>query len=82
VVGIGNAMVDVLLRADDAVVDGLGIVKGAMTLVDTQRATELAAMVELLGGADEMTPGGSVANTMLGIARARCSCRLHGACLR
>ena len=68
VVGIGNAMVDVLLRADDAVVDGLGIVKGAMTLVDTQRATELAAMVELLGGADEMTPGGSVANTMLGIA--------------
>ncbi|WP_419912167.1 adenosine kinase [Candidatus Poriferisodalis sp.] len=68
VVGIGNAMVDVLLRADDAVVDGLGIVKGAMTLVDTRRATELAAMVELLGGADEMTPGGSVANTMLGIA--------------
>ena len=34
-VGIGNAMVDVLLRADDAVVEGLGIVKGAMTLVDT-----------------------------------------------
>ena len=68
VVGIGNAMVDVLLRADDPVIDGLGIVKGAMTLVDTQRATELAAMVELLGGADEMTPGGSVANTMLGIA--------------
>ena len=68
VVGIGNAMVDVLLRADDAVVESLGIVKGAMTLVDTERATELAAMVELLGGADEMTPGGSVANTMLGIA--------------
>ena len=68
VVGIGNAMVDVLLRADDVVVERLGIAKGAMTLVDTHRATELAAMVELLGGADEMTPGGSVANTMLGIA--------------
>ena len=68
VVGIGNAMVDVLLRADDAVVERLGIVKGAMTLVDTQQATELAALVELHGGADEMTPGGSVANTMLGLA--------------
>ncbi|WP_420622945.1 adenosine kinase [Candidatus Poriferisodalis sp.] len=68
VVGIGNAMVDVLLRADEAVVTELGIVKGAMTLVDTQRAVELSALVQMLGGADEMTPGGSVANTMLGIA--------------
>ncbi|WP_420446532.1 adenosine kinase [Candidatus Poriferisodalis sp.] len=68
VVGIGNAMVDVLLRADEAVVTELSIVKGAMTLVDTQRAVELSALVEMLGGADEMTPGGSVANTMLGIA--------------
>ena len=68
VVGIGNAMVDVLLRTDEAMVTELGIVKGAMTLVDTQRAVELSALVEMLGGADEMTPGGSVANTMLGIA--------------
>ncbi|WP_428121601.1 adenosine kinase [Candidatus Poriferisodalis sp.] len=68
VVGIGNAMVDVLLRTDEAMVIELGIVKGAMTLVDTQRAVELTALVELLGGPDEMTPGGSVANTMLGIA--------------
>ncbi len=68
VVGIGNAMVDVLLLADDSVVESLGIPKGAMTLVDTQRATELSALVEMHGGATEMTPGGSVANTMLGLA--------------
>lgn len=68
VVGIGNAMVDVLLRATDAVVDELGVAKGAMTLVDTERAVELSALVDAFGGADEMTPGGSVANTMLGLA--------------
>ncbi|MCH7944342.1 MAG: hypothetical protein IIB67_14095 [Proteobacteria bacterium] len=54
VVGIGNAIVDVLVRADDAFLDRHGLVKGAMTLIDARRAAELHDMldngVEISGG--------------------------------
>ncbi len=64
VVGIGNALVDVISHADDAFIDRHGLVKGSMTLVDTDRALEL---YRALGGAVEMS-GGSAANTMTGVA--------------
>jgi sugar/nucleoside kinase (ribokinase family) len=64
VVGIGNALVDVLSHQDDAFVDGLGLTKGSMTLVDEERAGELYG---LMGPAVEMS-GGSAANTMVGVA--------------
>ncbi len=64
VVGIGNAIVDVLCQADDQFLDRHGLTKGAMMLVDAERAGRLyAAMppgVEISGG--------SAANTMAGIA--------------
>ena len=64
VVGIGNALVDVLSHEDDAYLAANGLVKGSMTLVDTERAEELyAGMGECL----EMS-GGSAANTVAGIA--------------
>ena len=37
-VGIGNALVDVIAHADDAFIGEHGLVKGSMTLVDTDRA--------------------------------------------
>lgn len=64
VVGIGNALVDVIAHAPDTFVDEHGLVKGAMDLVDTDRAVQL---YEALGSAVEMS-GGSAANTMCGIA--------------
>jgi len=64
VVGIGNALVDVIAHADDSFITKHELVKGAMTLVDTDRALYL---YEALGGAIEMS-GGSAANTMCGIA--------------
>jgi sugar/nucleoside kinase (ribokinase family) len=64
VVGIGNALVDVIAHADHAFLAEHGLVKGAMTLVDTDRAGEL---YRALGSAVEMS-GGSAANTMCGIA--------------
>jgi sugar/nucleoside kinase (ribokinase family) len=64
VVGIGNALVDVIAHADDAFLDEHGLVKGAMTLIDTDRAGELYLA---LGSAVEMS-GGSAANTMCGVA--------------
>jgi sugar/nucleoside kinase (ribokinase family) len=64
VVGVGNALVDVISHADDGFIDQHDLVKGSMTLVDTDRALQI---YRALGGAVEMS-GGSAANTMCGIA--------------
>ncbi|WP_136685073.1 adenosine kinase [Falsirhodobacter xinxiangensis] len=64
VVGIGNAMVDVLARADEAFLAAHGIEKGIMQLIDMPRAVELYAHI---GPAREIS-GGSAANTIAGIA--------------
>ena len=64
VVGVGNALVDVIAHADDGFIHRHELVKGSMTLVDTDRALYL---YEALGTAVEMS-GGSAANTMTGVA--------------
>jgi sugar/nucleoside kinase (ribokinase family) len=64
VVAIGNALVDVLTHADDALLVELGMVKGSMDLIDTTRAeTVYAAM-----GPGIEASGGSAANTIVGVA--------------
>ena len=63
VVGIGNAMVDVISHGDDDFLANMGITKGIMQLVERERA-------ELLYGAMSdrtQAPGGSVGNTLAGI---------------
>jgi sugar/nucleoside kinase (ribokinase family) len=64
VVGIGNAIVDVIAKADDAFIAANGLVKGAMTLVDMDRSE---ALYGRMGPGIEMS-GGSAGNTMAGIA--------------
>ena len=64
VVGIGNALVDVLSRESEAFVTAQRLVKGAMQLVDEARARELYAA---MGPAVEVS-GGSAANTIVGVA--------------
>jgi sugar/nucleoside kinase (ribokinase family) len=64
VVGVGNALVDVIAHADDGFIHEHELVKGSMTLVDTDRALYL---YRALGSAVEMS-GGSAANTMTGVA--------------
>jgi sugar/nucleoside kinase (ribokinase family) len=64
VVGIGNALVDVLCNEDDAFVASHGLTKGSMALVDETRA---AMLYDAMGAATEIS-GGSAANTMAGIA--------------
>ncbi len=64
VVGIGNALVDVLSRESEAFVTAQRLVKGAMQLVDEARASELYAA---MGPAVEVS-GGSAANTIVGVA--------------
>lgn len=63
VVGLGNAIVDVLAHAEDTFLVANGIEKGAMTLVDEARATEL---YDALGQTVQVS-GGSAANTIAGV---------------
>jgi sugar/nucleoside kinase (ribokinase family) len=64
VVGIGNALVDVLSHASDDFLGGQGLVKGTMLLIDEARADALYAA---MGPGIEMS-GGSAANTIVGVA--------------
>ena len=64
VLGIGNAIVDVLAKADDGFLAGNRLAKGTMTLIDAQHAEVLYAA---MGPAIECS-GGSAANTMAGLA--------------
>ncbi len=64
VVGIGNALVDVIATADERLLDELGLTKSAMTLVDLERA---ALVYDAMGPGLEIS-GGSAANTVAGIA--------------
>ncbi len=64
VVGIGNAIVDVLVHADDAFLDAHGLAKGAMALIDAEQAASLYADM----GPGVEVSGGSAANTLAGLA--------------
>lgn len=64
VVGIGNAIVDILAQVEDAFLTREDIHKGTMTLVDFQRAQHLLDKI----GTTTMVSGGSAANTVAGLA--------------
>ncbi len=64
VLGIGNAIVDILAKTEDGFLAAQGMTKGAMALIDEARA---AAIYQAMGPATEIS-GGSAANTIAGIA--------------
>jgi len=64
VAGLGNAIVDVIARVDDSFLLRHEIAKGGMTLIDTYRAK----MLEDAISETTITPGGSAANTIAGVA--------------
>lgn len=64
VIAIGNAIVDVIGRCDDAFLARHGLGKGGMRLVD---AEGMKALYDTMGPGVEIS-GGSAANTMVGVA--------------
>jgi sugar/nucleoside kinase (ribokinase family) len=62
--GISNAIVDVLAHVDNAFLESVGAPIGSMTLIDENQAQ---AIYSKMGPATEMS-GGSVANTIAGFA--------------
>lgn len=64
VVGVGNAMVDVIASVEDPFLAEMCVERGIMQLIDTARAVELYGA---MGVAREVS-GGSAANTIAGLA--------------
>src|ERR1700681_548142 len=64
VLGIGNAIFDVLVQTDESFLSRHGMTKGGMALIDEARA---AAIYRDMRPAVEMS-GGSAANTIVGVA--------------
>jgi sugar/nucleoside kinase (ribokinase family) len=64
VLGIGNAIFDILVQADEGFLARHGMTKGGMALIDEARAISI---YQSMGPATEMS-GGSAANTIVGLA--------------
>ena len=62
--GISNAIVDILAQVDEQFIAEIGAERGAMNLIDEDRAREI---YDKMGPATEMS-GGSVANSVAGFA--------------
>ena len=74
VVGIGNAIVDIIARCDEGFLSKHDLAKGFMRLID---AHEAARLYEAMGPAVERS-GGSVANTIAGLASFGSKCGFIG----
>ena len=64
VLGLGNSLIDIIALADDAFLLEQDMAKGAMTLIDEDRAEALYAARR----APKIISGGSAANTIVGVA--------------
>jgi len=72
VLGVGNALVDVIsVLDDDSLLDTLGLPRGSMTLVDAERSQQIYSTT--FSEKSEVATGGSVANTMRSMASLGCS---------
>ncbi|ADQ78227.1 PfkB domain protein [Paludibacter propionicigenes WB4] len=68
ILGMGNALTDILLQIDnDEVLSSLSLLKGGMQLINTERSEEINASVSRFE--KKMATGGSASNTINGITR-------------
>lgn len=74
VLGIGNAIVDILARVDDAFIAQHDLAKGSMMLIDAERALYLSGQL----GESEIRSGGSAGNTIAGLAELGASAAFFG----
>jgi fructokinase len=67
ILGIGNAIVDVLAKVDDEFLNKNKLTKGSMKLINKSEFEDLKKNIKI----EKIVAGGSVANTMAGIAHLR-----------
>lgn len=77
IVGIGSALVDILIHEDDKFIEKTGAGKGGMTLVDSSWIERTLAMGS---GTATIVPGGSACNTIVGIGKLGGQARFVGKC--
>jgi len=77
IVGIGSALVDILIHEKDEFLKKTGAVKGGMTLVDKETIERTLA---LSSGNACIVPGGSACNTIVGIGKLGGAARFVGKC--
>ena len=66
VVGVGSALVDILLQESEEFLAGTGAKKGGMTLVDFKK---IEAILSQSNQSPSQVPGGSACNTIIGMAK-------------
>ena len=64
ILGIGNAIVDVFVKVDDDFLTKNKLIKGSMKLIEKEEFESLKSAIKI----EKIEAGGSVANTMAGIA--------------
>ncbi len=74
ILGLGNAIVDIIARAPDAFLIEHALTKGAMTLIDEAPAEALYKVM----GETAVVSGGSAANTVMGAAALGCRAAFIG----
>jgi fructokinase len=67
ILGVGNAIVDVICRVDDSFLKSHQLVKSTMKLIDENQFQKLLKSLKI----EKTIAGGSVANTMVGLAALR-----------
>ena len=67
ILGIGNAIIDVLAKVDDKFLEKRNLIKGSMKLINKNEFEDLKKNIKIT----KIVAGGSVANTMAGIAYLR-----------
>ena len=65
ILGIGNAIVDVICRVDDSFIKKNGLTKSTMKLVDEAEFKKLLSTLKI----EETVSGGSVANSIVGLSQ-------------
>jgi sugar/nucleoside kinase (ribokinase family) len=66
VLGMGSALLDFIVKVDDADIERFDLKKGGMQLIDEDRSREILSQLD--ARRMEITPGGSSANTLAGIS--------------
>jgi sugar/nucleoside kinase (ribokinase family) len=77
IVGIGSALVDILIHEDDEFLEKTGAVKGGMTLVDN---TWIERTLAMGSGTATIVAGGSACNTIVGVGQLGGQARFVGKC--
>ena len=77
IVGIGNALVDILAHEDDIFVEKTGYRKGGMNLVESVFIDQTLSIVS---GTTTVVPGGSACNTIVGVGKLGGNARFIGKC--